>query len=359
MRKGRVPPPAAGLKRYRSIARRPLEPGPSGLWLDWNEASRPPSPRVFEQLAAFLSRGVIHRYPDPSASRLRRRLAAYTGRPVRQIQVFNGSDAALEHLVRTFVRRDDHVVVCAPSYDQFRVFGEALGAGVEMVRSPRPFRADLSHVLAALRPETRLVYVCNPDNPTGRTHTAAALARVARRLQSGLLVIDEAYHEYWGRTAAALIDRHENVVVSRSFSKAFALAGLRCGYLLGREPVLRQVDRIRNGKDVNVFAQIAAAAALEDLPAMRAWVAEVRRARAFLVRELRARGHEVVPSPANFVLLRASAAGALVRRLQRRGVHVRDRSDAPGLGPYIRVTVGTRDECRLFLAALDAAQAGT
>ena len=359
LRRSRVPPPAARLKGYQPVTRRSLEPGQDELWLDWNEASRPPSPRVFERLAAFLSRGGIHRYPDPSAARLRRRLSAYTGRPARQIQVFNGSDAALEHVVRTFVRRDDHVVVCAPSYDHFRVFGEALGARVEMVRSPQPFRADVNHLLSRVTPNTRLVYVCNPDNPTGRTYAAAELSRVARRLQSGLLVIDEAYHEYWGRTAVGLIDRHENVVVSRSFSKAFALAGLRCGYLLGRESVLRQVDRIRNGKDVNALAQVAAAAALEDLPAMRAWVAEVRRARALLVRELRARGHEVVPSPANFVLLRVDAAGALARRLRRRGVHVRDRSEVPGLGPYVRVTVGTRDECRLFLAALDAVRAST
>ena len=359
LRRSRVPPPAARLKGYRPVTRRSLESGRKGLWLDWNEATRPPSRRVFERLAAFLSRGEIHRYPDPSASRLRRGLAAYTGRPVRQIQVFNGSDAALEHVVRTFVRRDDHVVVCAPSYDHFRVFGEALGAQVEMVRSPRPFRADVDHLLTRVRPETRLVYVGNPDNPTGRTYTARQLARIARRLESGLLVVDEAYHEYWGRTAAGLIDRHENVVVSRSFSKAFALAGLRCGYLLGRESVLRQVDRIRNGKEVNALAQVAASAALEDLPAMRAWVAEVRRARTLLVRELRARGHEVVPSPANFVLLRADAAGTLVRRLRRRGVHVRDRAGVPGLGPYVRVTVGTRDECRLFLTALDAVQART
>ncbi len=141
--------------------------------------------------------------------------------------------------------------------------------------------------------------------------------------------------------------------MSRSFSKAFGLAGVRCGYLLARGEALDPIDRIRNGKDVSALAQVAALAALEDLPSMRAWVAEVRRARAVLVRELRARGASVVPSPANFVLLRAERPAALVRALHRRGVHVRDRSALPGLGPYVRVTVGSRDDVRRFLQAFD------
>lgn len=242
----------------------------------------------------------------------------------------------------------------APCYDQVRVFAEAVGGRVEPVHPPSPFVADSGELLRRLTPRTRLLYLSNPNNPTGRTYSPAQIERLARGLRHGVLVVDEAYFEFWGKTVAGLIDHHENLVVVRSFSKAFALAALRCGYILGSERVLDQVARIRNGKDVNALAQVAAAAALEDTSAMHAYVEEVRRARSLLVRGLRARGHQVISTPANFVLLRAESPAALARRLRARGVRIRDRSDLPGVGPFLRITVGTRAECRLFLSVLDA-----
>lgn len=346
----RVPPPAAKVAPRRNHRRAP------GLWLDRNECTQPPSARVRERLAAFVAGGGFNWYGDPTASALRRRLAAYTGRPMAEVQVFNGSDSALEYLLRAFVRRDDHVLLSAPCYDQVRVLGEALGARVELLAAGDPFRADTSRLARNLTPRTRIVYLCNPNNPTGRTYARRDLERLARAIPSGLLVVDEAYFEFLGRSAASLLDAHENVVVTRSFSKAFGLAGLRVGYVLARPRVMRVLNRIRNGKDVSIVAQVAASAALDDQPAMRAYVAAVSAARQGLVRALRERGHEVVEAPANFVLLRAAAPAELVRALRRRGVSVRDQSLLPGLGPWVRVTVGTPAECARFLSALDAVQ---
>jgi histidinol-phosphate aminotransferase len=142
-------------------------------------------------------------------------------------------------------------------------------------------------------------------------------------------------------------------VIARSFSKAFGLAGVRCGYLLGSPALLRHVNKLRNGKDVNALAQVAAASALEDLDHVRAYVTEVKRARSWLVAALRERGHHVVAAPANFILLQSSDPGGLVKRLEARGIYVRDRSYLPQLEAFVRITVGTRSQCRRVVEVLD------
>lgn len=329
------------------------------LRLDWNESTVPPSPLVFERLAAVLGSGQLNWYPDPTATALRRRLARYAGRPVSQVVVFNGSDSALDCVARTFVGESDEVLICAPCYDNFRVFVEALGARVQQVLGPDPFRPDTAGLLARIGAATRLIYLCNPNNPTGRLYRPPQIEQVLRALNGGLLIVDEAYFEFSGVTAAGLLDRYDHLVVTRSFSKAFGLAGLRCGYVLTSARVARLLNRVRNGKEVNLLAQVASAAALDDLPHVRAYVREVRRARAWLVRTLRDRGYDVIATPANFVLLRVDDPPRLVARLEALGVRVRDRSQMPQLERCVRVTVGTLDDCRRFVAALARLEASS
>ena len=255
--------------------------------------------------------------------------------------------------MRAFVAPGQHVVISAPCYDQFRVFAEAAGARIEQFYGADPFTSDARGLAARITSETRLVYLCNPNNPTGRVHSHADLRRLLGALGQGLLLVDEAYYEFWGRTAVPLLDSSPRLVVVRSFSKAFGLAGVRCGYLLASADVIRAVNRLRNGKDVNALAQVAALAALDDLPYMRESVAEMRRNRAWLVSQLGARGWRVVTTPANFILIESDAPGRLVARLKARGVYVRDRSYLKQLERYVRVSVGTGDECRRLVASLD------
>jgi histidinol-phosphate aminotransferase len=358
-----VPARAAvvSLKPYACVNRRAAVNGRAAndLKLDWNESTEPPSPVVFERLSALLGKGQINWYGDPTAARLVRRLAEYTGFPPSRIQVFNGSDSALDYIARTFVGPGDHVLIAAPSYDNFRVFVAAQDARVEHVFAPDPFKRDVPGLLARIQPDTRLVYLCNPNNPTGVMYSPADISRILARLHRGILLVDEAYFEFTGVTATPLLARHANLVVTRSFSKAFGLAGVRCGYAIASRALLSQVNRIRNGKDVNVLAQVAALAALDDLPHMRRWVGEVRRSRTWLVRHLRARGYDVRPSPANFVLVGVDDPRRLVAQLRMLGIFVRDRSTLPGLSRYVRVTVGTRSESERLVAALDRVEPGS
>ena len=350
----------ARLEAYRSLSSKTrfLESADNALKLDWNECTASPSPRVIEALTTFLANGRLNWYPNPDATVLRRAVARYTGRPAAGVQVFNGSDSALDYLARTFVGEGDHVVICAPCYDNFRVSVESVGARVEHVYWETPFEPNPRNLATHVTPDTRLVYITNPNNPTGRMYTIAGLERVLATLGNGLLIVDEAYYEFAGKTATALLDRDERVVIVRTFSKAFGLAGLRCGYLLAHPNVLRHINRLRNGKDVNAMAQIAAVAALQDVPHMLAYVTEVRRARSWMVKELQARGHCVVPTPANFVLLRVDDPRKTVVALESQGIYVRDRSYLPQLDRYLRVTVGSRDQCARFIEALDRVTAG-
>ncbi len=330
----------------------PAAPGAAVLKLDANESTIAPSPLVAARLREFLEEGRASWYPDSEASIVRARLAEYTSRSDAEVLPFNGCDAAIECAVRTFASRGDRVCVAAPTYDRFRRSAEAAGLTVELVHAADPFTPDVALLLRAIDSDARIVYLSNPDNPTGRTFSLDELSALLARLAGGVLIVDETYFEFAGVTAVPLIDRFENLLVMRSFSKAFGLAGLRCGYTVSSEALAARLRRFWSGRDVNAAAQVAAVAALDDLPYMQRYVEEVTAARAWLVEALRALGHTVVPSPVNFILLRLADPPGFCERMRGEGLLIRDRSELPQLGGFVRVTVGTLSQCARVLDAI-------
>jgi histidinol-phosphate aminotransferase len=322
------------------------------LKLDANEATIPVSPVVEERLRAFLADGGASWYPDSDATALRLRLANYSSRRESEILPFNGCDAAIDCAVRTFTAPGDRVAVCAPCYDRFRRSAEASGAVVSQVLSDDPFTANVARLIDAIDGTTRLVYVSNPNNPTGRLYSPDDIATILERLTGGVLLVDETYYEFAGVTAAQLVDRFDNLLVARSFSKAFGLAGLRCGYTISSERLVDELRRFWTGRNVNALAQTAAIAALDDLPSMTRYVEEVTSARAWLVNALQSLGYEVVSSPANFVLLRVQDPSAFLDAMRRELIYIRDRSDLPQLDGFVRITIGTLAQCEQVLQAI-------
>ena len=333
------------------------------LKLDANETTIPPSPLVEARLRAFLACGALSWYPDPDATAVRRRLADYASRPIAQVLAFNGSDAALDCAVRALTAPGDRVCICSPCYDRFRSFAATYGAAVELIYSPDPFSPHVSTLLDAIDDRTRLVYVSNPNNPTGRLYTADDLERLLQRLSAcperapegasrrGVLLVDEAYYEFSGRTVAPLLDRYDNLLIARSLSKAFGLAGLRCGYTLSSDALAARLRRIWNGREMNELAQVGTIAALDDFAYASRYVAEVCEAREWLAGELRARGYDARSTPGNFILVRVADPAGLLARLRQARVYIRDRSDLPQLAGIVRVTAGTRPQCERFLEA--------
>ena len=341
------------------------------LKLDANETTIPPSPLVAARLQAAIQDGLVASYPDPDAMAVRQRLAEYASRPVSQVLAFNGSDATLDCAVRALTVPGDRVCICSPCYDRFRVFAATYGSTIDGIYSADPFTPDLDTLLDAIDDRTRLVYVSNPNNPTGRMYTTDDIERLLQRLAAcperalanasrrGVVIVDEAYYEFSGRTAAALLDRYDNLLITRSMSKAFGLAGLRAGYTLSSEAIAERLRRLWSGREMNVMAQLAAIAALEDFEYAARYVAEVLEAREWLTCELRTRGFDAISTPGNFILLRVADPASLLGQLRRAGIFIRNRSDLPQLAGIVRVTIGTRPQCERFLEALCATSIST
>ena len=315
--------------------------------LDWNEATYPPSPLVKRSLLRFLEGGNFNYYPDVTAQDLREKIADYVDLPASYIQVFNGSDAALRDICNTYLSVGDNVLVHEPVYSQIFTFLQCMGANLVKILARDPFAKALDDYNRYLSSQDiRVMYIVNPNNPTGLLYERTEIESLLESHPSTLFIIDEAYSEFSGITVADLVPKHHNIIVVRTFSKAFGLAGLRIGYILSQQATIENIDRVRNGKEVNVLAQVAAMAALDDIPYMKTRVEEVRQTREWLVARLIESGVKINTTPANYVLIFATNVRKVVQELKRKRILVRDRSYLPQLAGYMRVSIGTlsRDE---------------
>jgi len=339
----------AAVEPYRSPigARMTPKERQNYLKLDFNEATYPPSPLVTRALQNVAP----NYYPDMDAKELREGLAWYTGRSVDEIRVWNGSDAALRAICWAYLDVGDIALIREPTYSQFGVFVRQIGAAVRAVAGGNAFDPSFYMYDVGLRRyQPRVAYIVNPNNPTGIYYPAETLCRKLDRYPDTPFIVDEAYYEYHLGTMAHHLRWFNNLIVVRTLSKAFGLAGVRIGYTLSSPQVAETLDKVRNGKDVGALAQAAALAALDDVPYMWGRVNEVLQARAWTLDALGAAGIDYRRAAANFILIKTQDAARAVEDFRARGVLVRDRSYLPQLEGYIRVTIGTMEEMRRFVA---------
>ena len=325
-----------------------------------NENTFGPSPRALDAMRVAL--GEVCRYPDPKGAALKHALAAHLAVEPDRIVLGNGSHELLMLLAQCFAGADSSVVYSEFGFAVFPIATAAAGARAIRVPAHPPghtvrYGHDLVAMAAAVRADTRLVFLANPNNPTGSWFGDAELEALLERVPAtALIVVDEAYHEFVDeqgpRSALAFAARHPNLVVTRTFSKAHALAGLRVGYLVADPGVVAVIERLRESFNVNSIALAAAEAALADrehLAAARAWMLAER---AWLAGALRARGYDVLPSQTNFLLVDLGRdASGLEQHLFARGVIVRPMGGY-GLGQALRISIGSRVENERLLAAL-------
>ena len=316
--------------------------------LDWNEATVPPSPRVIDAITRFL--GNTHHlnwYPVLNSTNLIERLSAFHGVPGDRMLITNGSDDALNTICVTYLSAGDRVLVASPTYQHFLVFAQTRGAELVHHYAPDPFATDVEGLLDALaRVRPRLMYLVNPNNPTGVLYTPDEVATLLAAAPDTLFIVDEAYSEFAGVSALGLLHTYSNLVVTRTFSKAYGMAGLRIGYALAQEPVIRDLRRVFNPKSVNVLAQIGAMAALDDQGWLAWHVGEVDLSKQAYAAFFAERGVECRVTPANYIMVRFEQAPWVTRRLADLGVYVRDRSQMPRLAGFVRFSVGTLDQTR-------------
>jgi histidinol-phosphate aminotransferase len=345
----RPAPPRPGLRDVAPYEAPQLE---ARARLNTNECPYPLPDGFRDDLADAVRDLSLNRYPDREAETLRARLAALHGHTLEGTWVANGSNEVLLQLLQAYGGPGRRVAVFDPTYALHARLAWVTSSEVASVRVDEPWVLDASHVAEAFSRDPDVVFVCSPNNPTGNAQPIDVLELVANG--PALVVVDEAYVEFGGRSAASLVPRCGNLVVVRTFSKAFALAGARIGYCLASPDVVQDLRRVRLPYHLSAITQAAGLVALEHRDEALAILEAIRAERDRILRTLPSLGVEAFPSDANFVLFRPPLPVDLVwQRLLDRGVLVRDVSaQIPGC---LRVTAGTPDEVGMFLSALEEA----
>jgi histidinol-phosphate aminotransferase len=326
------------------------------LKLASNENPYGPSPKAL--VAARASLRKIHRYPDASSFYLKKAIAAKFRVSEDRIAIGNGSDELIVMAIRAFVSAGDEVMTATPTFLIYKIATQVHGAQIVQVPQ-KDFRYDLKAMLRAITPKTKMIFIANPDNPTGSYVTDTELKDFLKKVPSRCLVfMDEAYYEYasheknYPQTLGLL--SQPNLIISRTFSKAYGLCGLRVGYSFAHPQVTAGMNKVREPFNINGPAQAAALAALTDNAFLKKVVSQTCAERARVDEGLCKRGFKTVPSASNFILFHAGAkAHAIYEGLLRRGVIVRHMKSW-GLEEYIRVTIGRPQDNRVFLKAIDA-----
>ncbi len=320
-----------------------------------NENPLGPSPKAVEALKSAISE--INRYPDGGCYYLKRRLSQKLGVPPEALIFGNGSNELIELLFRTFVRDGEKVVYGYPAFVVYRLIAQAMG--IEGVSVPlKGMVHDLEAMSQAAKDGARVVFVANPNNPTGTMVSHNEVMEFINSVpQDVILVFDEAYYEFvppardFPKLVPELLDMDRPIVVMRTFSKLYGLAGVRIGYGIARPEIVELMNRVRQPFNVNSLAQVAALAAIDDEEHLERSQRLVWEEMVFLEDELSKAGLETVPSVANFMLVKVGDGNKVFHELLKRGVIVRAMGGY-GLHQYIRVTVGTREENEIFLQAL-------
>ncbi|MFO1282319.1 MAG: histidinol-phosphate transaminase [Burkholderiales bacterium] len=318
-----------------------------------NENPRGPGPRVLAAIAAAAADAT--RYPDGTGFVLRQALARRHGVRPESLVLGNGSNDILELVTQAFLTPGDEAVYAEHAFAVYPLATHARGAKGVVVPA-REYGHDLDAMAAAIGPRTRVVFVANPNNPTGTWLEPAAIERFVGRIpREVVVVLDEAYDEYLPAAdrsrAVALVAKHPNLLVSRTFSKAYGLAALRIGYAIADPSVADLMNRVRQPFNVNALAQAAAVAALEDVDYVEESARLNREGMGRLEEGFRALGLRFIRSHGNFVLVHVGDGAAVYAALLRDGVIVRPVAGY-GLPAWLRVTVGLASENTRFLDAL-------
>lgn len=321
------------------------------LRLDFNENTLACSPKVREALAQ-ISTSQLTRYPERQP--VEAVVAAHLNVRPEQLTLTNGVDEAIHVLFETFLEAGAELLLPVPTYTMYEVYASATDATVVPVLAEDNLRFPFDRLLAAVTPRTKIIAIANPNSPSGTVATRAQLLELVRHAPQAVLLVDEAYFHFHGETVIDLIDTLPNLIVARTFSKAYGLAGLRLGVLAGPVELMRWIRRVLSPYSVNSLALACLPPALEDRAYLNWYVGEVLAARADFEAALDAAGLRRWPSRANFVLIEIGPQHAeFVRLMGAAGVLVRDRSNDPGCDGRVRITVGTREQMQQAIVALN------
>jgi histidinol-phosphate aminotransferase len=324
--------------------------GRDALRLDFNENTLAASPKVIERLRQTTAEGLT-KYPEREG--VERIAAAHFGLEADQVLLTNGVDEAIHLVCAAFLEEDDEALIQTPTFFMYEVSAAMMTGRVVKVQADASLAFPLERFVQAITPRTKLVVVCSPNNPTGAVVRREDLLAICAAAPQAAVMVDEAYYHFYGETVMGDVGKVPNLLVARTFSKAYGLASLRIGMLAGPAELMRYVRKVSSPYNVNGVALDCLPVALADDAYVQWYAREVHAGRARMMDGLRALGVEFFPSEANFVLMKIGPKHKeLETAMRARGVLLRDRSADPGCAGYVRITIGVDEHVTKGLDAL-------
>src|SRR5947209_687563 len=323
------------MREYHS----PLSAPATELRLDMNENTTGCSPRVLEKMRSLDAR-LLALYPRREHGE--KLIADFLGIGSSEAMLTNGADEGIDLLCRAYLEHDDELVLTVPTFGMYEVFAQPSAAKAVKVPLGPDFSFPVNKVIDAITPRTRMIIICNPNNPTGTVIERADILRVLEAAPDAAVLVDEAYFEFYGKTVIDQIGKIPNLFIARTFSKVYGLAGLRLGILAGAAEQISVLKRMASPFNINAFAVECMAEALADRESVEAYIQQVAATRESLQKELEALGVKCWPSKANFILANFGPSKSnVLTTMRQKGIALRDRPDCEGC---IRLTIGTQQE---------------
>jgi histidinol-phosphate aminotransferase len=326
--------------------------GRNALRLDFNENTFAPSPRVFAKLQQITAGGLTV-YPERQP--VERIVAQHLGVQSDEVILTNGVDEAIHLMACTFLDEGDEAVICTPTFFMYDVSVGMMTSGLVKVQTDESLEFPFERFLGAITPRTKLIIVASPNNPTGATVSREHLLAIAAAAPQAVMMVDEAYFHFFGDTVLPDIASTPNLIVARTFSKAYGLASLRVGALFGKARLISFLRKVSSPYNVNGIALAVLPEALADTEYLNWYITQVHEGRERVVEALRELRVRTWPSAANFVLMDIGPRHKeLCARMRDQGVLLRDRSTDPGCDGYVRLTVGIEEHVKRGIEALRA-----
>jgi histidinol-phosphate aminotransferase len=331
------------MREYHS----PLSSPTIDLRLDMNESTTGCSPRVLAKLNSMDAR-TLALYPRRESGE--KLVSDFLGVAPAQLLLTNGADEAIDLLCRAYLEPGNEIVIVVPTFAMYEVFAQTENAKVVRVPTGPEFSFPTQRVLDAVNVNTRIVVICNPNNPTGVAVPRSSILQVIEAAPDAAILLDEAYFDFYGQTMMDQIGKLPNLFIARTFSKAYGLAGMRLGAIAGDQEQMSVLRRMASPFNVNAFAMECLAEALADRQWVTGYAAQVQASREWLHRELERLNFKCWPSQANFILCRIGAEKkTILEALRGHGIALRDRPDCEGC---VRITIGTQKEMERVIAEL-------
>jgi histidinol-phosphate aminotransferase len=306
--------------------------------LDWNECNLKFDIDLKNKLISSIKNINFSEYPNINNEKLLKKLSKYCNVTKESVQIFNGSDSALHYIFATFLNIDTKVLIFYPNYNQIETFIKLYSDNISYSKIKDPFGVHEYEVNEVEKND--VIYISNPNNPTGHLLEPEFIEDLLVKFPNKLFIIDEAYYEFAKKSCSSYVKKYKNLIVTRTFSKALSLASVRLGYICADKNLIKSINKIRNTKEVNSFAQNLGEVILDNLSLIDGRINKINRNKHKFERVLDENNIEYIKSQTNFILIRIKNSKKIISDLKNENILVRDRSMFEGLENTIRITIG-------------------